>query len=137
MHEPILMIFSERKQPKKMVGLKMRLFPSERLSKIRKEMRSLLRYVSLYFCKLHFLNRNMYWVLIVLWRHILYNQQKNSFICTVVETAKHCQCMVLIFPSNQIAKDDGVRPGTTMEILAKLRPAFKEGGSTTAGQEIH
>jgi len=33
----------------------------------------------------------------------------------------------------QIDKDDGIRPGTTMEILAKLKPAFTENGSTTAG----
>ncbi|DAZ93020.1 TPA: hypothetical protein N0F65_009655 [Lagenidium giganteum] len=32
-----------------------------------------------------------------------------------------------------IAKDDGVRAGTTPEKLAKLRAAFKEGGTTTAG----
>ncbi|KAM9313646.1 LOW QUALITY PROTEIN: 3-ketoacyl-CoA thiolase, peroxisomal [Pholidichthys leucotaenia] len=32
-----------------------------------------------------------------------------------------------------VAKDDGIRPGTTMEGLAKLRPAFKPDGSTTAG----
>ncbi|KAI8337475.1 Thiolase, N-terminal domain-containing protein [Chlamydoabsidia padenii] len=32
-----------------------------------------------------------------------------------------------------IDKDDGVRPGTTAEKLAKLRPAFDEQGSTTAG----
>ncbi|ELU09588.1 hypothetical protein CAPTEDRAFT_229355 [Capitella teleta] len=32
-----------------------------------------------------------------------------------------------------ITKDDGVRKGTTMEILARLKPAFKEGGTTTAG----
>uniref|UniRef100_A0A673IDJ0 3-ketoacyl-CoA thiolase B, peroxisomal-like n=1 Tax=Sinocyclocheilus rhinocerous TaxID=307959 RepID=A0A673IDJ0_9TELE len=32
-----------------------------------------------------------------------------------------------------VTKDDGVRPGTTLEGLAKLRPAFKETGSTTAG----
>lgn len=32
-----------------------------------------------------------------------------------------------------ISADDGVRGGTTMEILAKLKPVFKEGGSTTAG----
>uniref|UniRef100_A0A8B9LVX6 acetyl-CoA C-acetyltransferase n=1 Tax=Astyanax mexicanus TaxID=7994 RepID=A0A8B9LVX6_ASTMX len=32
-----------------------------------------------------------------------------------------------------VTKDDGIRPGTTMEGLAKLRPAFKEDGSTTAG----
>merc|ERR1719242_1314489 len=29
--------------------------------------------------------------------------------------------------------DDGVRPQTTMTTLAKLKPAFKKGGSTTAG----
>lgn len=32
-----------------------------------------------------------------------------------------------------VNKDDGIRPGTTMAGLAKLRPAFKEDGSTTAG----
>src|SRR5690625_3454815 len=29
--------------------------------------------------------------------------------------------------------DEGVRPETTMEVLAKLRPAFKVSGSVTAG----
>lgn len=32
-----------------------------------------------------------------------------------------------------IDKDDGVREGVTMETLARLSPAFKEGGTTTAG----
>lgn len=32
-----------------------------------------------------------------------------------------------------VDKDDGVRPQTTMEGLGKLKPAFKKGGSTTAG----
>ncbi|KAI8332892.1 Thiolase, N-terminal domain-containing protein [Chlamydoabsidia padenii] len=32
-----------------------------------------------------------------------------------------------------VDKDDGVRPGTTAEKLAKLRPAFDEQGTTTAG----
>ncbi|XP_041839265.1 3-ketoacyl-CoA thiolase, peroxisomal [Melanotaenia boesemani] len=32
-----------------------------------------------------------------------------------------------------VSKDDGVRAGTTMEGLSKLRPAFKPDGSTTAG----
>lgn len=32
-----------------------------------------------------------------------------------------------------IAKDEGIRPGTNMEILSKLKPAFKQNGSTTAG----
>lgn len=33
-----------------------------------------------------------------------------------------------------VAQDEGIRPSTTMEGLAKLKPAFKEGGSTTAGE---
>uniref|UniRef100_A0A8C2MA81 3-ketoacyl-CoA thiolase, peroxisomal n=1 Tax=Cricetulus griseus TaxID=10029 RepID=A0A8C2MA81_CRIGR len=32
-----------------------------------------------------------------------------------------------------VSQDEGVRPSTTMEGLAKLKPAFKDGGSTTAG----
>ncbi|KAI7878195.1 thiolase [Lichtheimia hyalospora FSU 10163] len=32
-----------------------------------------------------------------------------------------------------VDRDDGVRPGTTAEKLAKLRPAFDEEGTTTAG----
>jgi len=32
-----------------------------------------------------------------------------------------------------VTKDEGVRGGTTMEILSRLKPAFMEGGSTTAG----
>lgn len=32
-----------------------------------------------------------------------------------------------------MSRDDGVRKGTDMTILSKLKPAFKEGGSTTAG----
>jgi acetyl-CoA acyltransferase 1 len=32
-----------------------------------------------------------------------------------------------------ISKDDGVRADTTLEGLAKLKPAFQQGGSTTAG----
>jgi acetyl-CoA C-acetyltransferase len=32
-----------------------------------------------------------------------------------------------------VGKDDGPRPGTTMEALSQLRPAFKEDGTVTAG----
>ncbi|XP_069898532.1 3-ketoacyl-CoA thiolase, peroxisomal [Dipodomys merriami] len=32
-----------------------------------------------------------------------------------------------------VAQDEGIRPSTTLEGLAKLKPAFKDGGSTTAG----
>lgn len=33
-----------------------------------------------------------------------------------------------------VSRDEGVRPGTTLEGLANLRAAFKPDGSTTAGQ---
>jgi acetyl-CoA acetyltransferase family protein len=32
-----------------------------------------------------------------------------------------------------ISEDDGIRPGVTVEQLSKLPPAFRKGGSTTAG----
>lgn len=32
-----------------------------------------------------------------------------------------------------VDKDDGIRPNTTIEGLSKLKPVFKKGGSTTAG----
>ncbi|HEX2396952.1 MAG TPA: acetyl-CoA C-acyltransferase [Solirubrobacteraceae bacterium] len=34
---------------------------------------------------------------------------------------------------NEVAKDDGPRPGTTMEKLGQLKPAFREDGTVTAG----
>jgi acetyl-CoA C-acetyltransferase len=33
----------------------------------------------------------------------------------------------------QITKDDGPRPGTTMEVLGNLKPVFREDGTVTAG----
>jgi acetyl-CoA C-acetyltransferase len=38
-----------------------------------------------------------------------------------------------VVPAHTVTKDDGPRPGTTIEALAKLKPAFKPGGSVTAG----
>jgi acetyl-CoA C-acetyltransferase len=35
--------------------------------------------------------------------------------------------------SRQVSQDEGVRPETTAEALAKLRPSFREGGTVTAG----
>jgi acetyl-CoA acyltransferase 1 len=32
-----------------------------------------------------------------------------------------------------VDRDDGCRPTTTLEGLAKLKPAFQKGGTTTAG----
>ena len=36
-------------------------------------------------------------------------------------------------PETVVRADDGPRPGTTMEVLAKLKPAFKKDGTVTAG----
>ncbi len=36
-------------------------------------------------------------------------------------------------PEMVVTKDDGPRPGTTLEALAGLKPVFKEGGTVTAG----
>src|ERR671935_1211695 len=33
----------------------------------------------------------------------------------------------------QVKRDDGPRPGTTMDVLANLKPAFRENGTVTAG----
>ncbi len=38
-----------------------------------------------------------------------------------------------VIPAHTVTRDDGPRAGTTMETLAKLKPAFKPGGSVTAG----
>jgi acetyl-CoA C-acetyltransferase len=36
-------------------------------------------------------------------------------------------------PDGTVAKDDGPRPNTTVEKLSQLQPAFREGGTVTAG----
>jgi acetyl-CoA C-acetyltransferase len=38
-----------------------------------------------------------------------------------------------VIPAHTVTRDDGPRPGTTTEALAKLKPAFRPGGSVTAG----
>jgi acetyl-CoA C-acetyltransferase len=38
-----------------------------------------------------------------------------------------------VIPEHTVTKDDGPRPGTTMEALSKLKPAFKPRGTVTAG----
>ena len=38
-----------------------------------------------------------------------------------------------VIAAHTVTRDDGPREGTTMETLAKLKPAFKPGGSVTAG----
>jgi acetyl-CoA acyltransferase len=36
-------------------------------------------------------------------------------------------------PGTEVSRDEGIRPGTTLETLAKLRPAFRPDGTITAG----
>ena len=36
-------------------------------------------------------------------------------------------------PETVVDKDDGPRPGTTMDVLSQLKPAFRENGTVTAG----
>jgi acetyl-CoA C-acetyltransferase len=38
-----------------------------------------------------------------------------------------------VIPAHTVTRDDGPRPGTTVESLSKLKPAFRPGGSVTAG----
>jgi acetyl-CoA C-acetyltransferase len=38
-----------------------------------------------------------------------------------------------VIQAHTVTKDDGPRPGTTVEVLAKLKPAFKPHGTVTAG----
>jgi acetyl-CoA C-acetyltransferase len=40
---------------------------------------------------------------------------------------------VTLADGTQVAKDDGPRPGTTVEVLAELKPAFDREGTVTAG----
>jgi acetyl-CoA acyltransferase 1 len=47
-------------------------------------------------------------------------------ISTKVNTAKEIKEVI-------VTKDDGIRENTTLEALAKLKPSFKKGGTTTAG----
>src|SRR5919202_1461586 len=39
----------------------------------------------------------------------------------------------VVAEARTVTKDDGPRPGTTMEVLANLKPAFREDGTVTAG----
>jgi acetyl-CoA C-acetyltransferase len=40
---------------------------------------------------------------------------------------------VTLEDGTEVTRDDGPRPGTTMEVLAGLKPAFREDGTVTAG----
>ena len=40
---------------------------------------------------------------------------------------------VVSVPDTELERDEGIRPDTSMEKLAKLKPAFKQGGSVTPG----
>jgi acetyl-CoA C-acetyltransferase len=40
---------------------------------------------------------------------------------------------VVLDDGTEVSKDDGPRPGTTMEVLGNLKPAFRPDGTVTAG----
>jgi acetyl-CoA C-acetyltransferase len=48
-------------------------------------------------------------------------------------TAVNDQGEEVVVPEATVTKDDGPRPGTTVEKLAQLKPAFKPDGTVTAG----
>jgi len=48
-------------------------------------------------------------------------------------TATDEQGQEVVVPAATVTKDDGPRPGTTMEKLSQLRPAFRPDGTVTAG----
>jgi acetyl-CoA acyltransferase 1 len=62
------------------------------------------------------------------------NAQKNGWFDAEIVPL---EAIVLDKDGNEstvlVDRDDGVRPGTTAESLAKLRPAFDDDGTTTAG----
>lgn len=45
----------------------------------------------------------------------------------------------LVAPQVEVREDEGVRPGTSVAKLSKLRPSFTEDGTTTAGNssQVH
>lgn len=54
--------------------------------------------------------------------------EKNLFAAEIVPVAVKQRKQEI-----SIDRDEHPKPGTTLEVLAKLRPAFKEGGTVTAG----
>jgi acetyl-CoA acyltransferase len=52
---------------------------------------------------------------------------------TVRERVPDLEKNVIVERPRNVVDDEGPRPGTTTEILAKLKPAFAAGGSVTAG----
>jgi acetyl-CoA acyltransferase len=54
-------------------------------------------------------------------------------IVPVVERRKDKQDGRIVESGAAVLADEGIRPDTTVETLAKLKPAFREGGKVTAG----
>jgi len=55
-------------------------------------------------------------------------QEEIVHVKTILKDPKTNETQTVV-----IKNDDGVRSGTNLEALSKLKPAFKKGGSTTAG----
>ncbi|XP_004412370.1 PREDICTED: 3-ketoacyl-CoA thiolase, peroxisomal isoform X2 [Odobenus rosmarus divergens] len=64
-------------------------------------------------------------------------QSKGCFQAEIVPVTTTVQDDKGTERSITVAQDEGIRPNTTMEGLAKLKPAFKKGGSTTAGLTVN
>lgn len=58
---------------------------------------------------------------------------KEEIVPIMARTPKQDPRGVTLYEERVFDTDEGIRPGTTPEGLAKLRPVFKKGGSVTAG----
>jgi 3-oxoadipyl-CoA thiolase len=69
--------------------------------------------------------------------HKVSREDQDRFACVTQGKAATARARgrfnVEITPVGEMAQDEFLRPDTTIEKLAKLRPAFKTGGSVTAG----
>ncbi|XP_062243425.1 3-ketoacyl-CoA thiolase, peroxisomal [Platichthys flesus] len=60
-------------------------------------------------------------------------QDMNLFLHEIVPVSTRLLDDAGVERQVTVLKDDGIRPGTSLEGLSRLRPAFKPDGSTTAG----
>lgn len=58
---------------------------------------------------------------------------RSHVLADAAWTAGHYDDVVVAVPGVDLARDEGIRPGTTMEKLAPLKPAFQHDGTITAG----
>ena len=72
-------------------------------------------------------------------RYELSREQQDAFAITSHQRADAAwnagfyDDHVIAVPDTELTRDEGIRPDTSMEKLAKLRPAFRKDGTVTAG----